>query len=56
MAHGVPQADGHIAEEPVMDVENVADAIVYVAGLPKGVNVLVSFAFYAFMLGIVRDL
>ncbi|KAL8292850.1 hypothetical protein RQP46_000544 [Phenoliferia psychrophenolica] len=40
MAHGVPQADGHIAEEPVMDVENVADAIVYVAGLPKGVNVL----------------
>lgn len=42
MAHGVMQADGTIAEEPVMDVSNVADSIVYVAGLPAGVNVLVS--------------
>ncbi|KAM0756255.1 short-chain dehydrogenase/reductase SDR [Meredithblackwellia eburnea MCA 4105] len=40
MAAGVMQANGQIAEEPVMDVQNVGDAIVYVAGLPKGVNVL----------------
>lgn len=42
MANGVMQANGKIEEEPVFDVTNVADALVYVAGLPKGVNILVS--------------
>jgi NAD(P)-dependent dehydrogenase (short-subunit alcohol dehydrogenase family) len=40
MSAGVPQADGHIAPEPVMDVDEVARAIVYMAGLPLAANVL----------------
>jgi NAD(P)-dependent dehydrogenase (short-subunit alcohol dehydrogenase family) len=40
MARGVPQADGRIAVEPLMDVEHVARAVVHVAGLPLDVNVL----------------
>ncbi len=36
---GVPQADGSIRVEPVMDVEHVADAVLYMAGLPLDVNV-----------------
>jgi NAD(P)-dependent dehydrogenase (short-subunit alcohol dehydrogenase family) len=40
MAKGVPQADGRIAVEPLMDVEHVARAVVHVAGLPLDVNVL----------------
>jgi NAD(P)-dependent dehydrogenase (short-subunit alcohol dehydrogenase family) len=39
MAVGVPQADGRIASEPTMDVENVARAIVYMASLPLDANV-----------------
>jgi NAD(P)-dependent dehydrogenase (short-subunit alcohol dehydrogenase family) len=39
MAQGVPQADGRMAPEPVMDVAHVADAIVYMAGLPLSANV-----------------
>jgi NAD(P)-dependent dehydrogenase (short-subunit alcohol dehydrogenase family) len=40
MALGVPQADGRMAPEPVMDVRHVADAVVYMAGLPLTSNVL----------------
>ncbi|MXY78412.1 MAG: SDR family oxidoreductase [Chloroflexi bacterium] len=39
MRRGVPQAAGTIAAEPTMDVENVAQAIVYMAGLPLDANV-----------------
>jgi NAD(P)-dependent dehydrogenase (short-subunit alcohol dehydrogenase family) len=39
MPEGTPQADGRIASEPLMDVEHVARAVVYVAGLPLGANV-----------------
>ena len=40
MAGGVPQADGSIAVEPTFDVNHVGDAIVYMANLPPGANVL----------------
>jgi NAD(P)-dependent dehydrogenase (short-subunit alcohol dehydrogenase family) len=40
MKHGVPQADGRIEVEPLMDVENVASAVVYMASLPLDANVL----------------
>jgi NAD(P)-dependent dehydrogenase (short-subunit alcohol dehydrogenase family) len=39
MASGVPQANGQIAIEPLMDVTNVANAIVHMAGLPLDANV-----------------
>jgi NAD(P)-dependent dehydrogenase (short-subunit alcohol dehydrogenase family) len=39
MKDGVPQAHGAIAPEPVMDVENVAQAVVYMANLPLESNV-----------------
>lgn len=39
MSQGVPQADGSIAAEPTMNVQHVADAIVYMASLPLGANV-----------------
>jgi NAD(P)-dependent dehydrogenase (short-subunit alcohol dehydrogenase family) len=39
MAKGVPQANGEIAIEPVMDVNHVARAVVYMAGLPPDANV-----------------
>jgi NAD(P)-dependent dehydrogenase (short-subunit alcohol dehydrogenase family) len=39
MKNGVPQANGTIAPEPLMDVENVARAIVYMASLPLDANV-----------------
>ena len=39
MSQGVPQADGGMAVEPVMDVQAVADAVVYMAGLPLSANV-----------------
>ena len=39
MAKGVPQANGQIAVEPLMDVQHVASAIVYMAGLPLDANV-----------------
>jgi NAD(P)-dependent dehydrogenase (short-subunit alcohol dehydrogenase family) len=40
MKDGVLQADGRIAVEPTMDVECVARAVVYMAGLPLDANVL----------------
>ena len=40
MADGVPQANGAVAVEPRMDVEHVARAVVYMAGLPLDANVL----------------
>ncbi|OYU68602.1 MAG: 3-oxoacyl-ACP reductase [Alphaproteobacteria bacterium PA2] len=39
MSQGVPQADGSMAVEPVMDVQAVADAVVYMASLPLSANV-----------------
>jgi NADP-dependent 3-hydroxy acid dehydrogenase YdfG len=39
MATGVPQADGSIAVEPLMDVAQVAGAVLYMAGLPLAANV-----------------
>jgi NAD(P)-dependent dehydrogenase (short-subunit alcohol dehydrogenase family) len=39
MQRGVPQADGSVAPEPVMDVGHVADAVLYMAGLPLDANV-----------------
>jgi NAD(P)-dependent dehydrogenase (short-subunit alcohol dehydrogenase family) len=39
MSQGVPQANGEIANEPVMDVDNVSRAVVYMASLPLGANV-----------------
>ena len=39
MATGVPQANGSIAIEPLMDVAHVASAVVYMAGLPLAANV-----------------
>ena len=40
MKDGVPQADGSLAAEPTMDPENVANAVLYMAGLPLDANVL----------------
>lgn len=40
MTAGVPQADGSIAPEPVMDVQVVADAVLHMASLPLSANVL----------------
>ena len=39
MASGVPQANGQIAIEPLMDVANVANAVVHMASLPLDANV-----------------
>ena len=39
MAKGVPQANGEIAIEPMMDANEVADAVVHMAGLPLSTNV-----------------
>jgi NAD(P)-dependent dehydrogenase (short-subunit alcohol dehydrogenase family) len=39
MAKGVPQANGAMAVEPLMDVQNVADAVLFMAGLPLDANV-----------------
>jgi NAD(P)-dependent dehydrogenase (short-subunit alcohol dehydrogenase family) len=39
MAKGVPQANGEIAVEPLMDVAHVGDAIVHMANLPLSANV-----------------
>ena len=40
MKDGVPQANGSRAVEPTMDVNHVARAVVYMAGLPLDANVL----------------
>ena len=39
MAEGVPQANGEVAVEPLMDPENVARALLYMASLPLDANV-----------------
>jgi NAD(P)-dependent dehydrogenase (short-subunit alcohol dehydrogenase family) len=39
MAQGVPQPNGQVIAEPVMDVNDVAGALVYMAGLPLSANV-----------------
>ena len=39
MAKGVPQPDGSVRVEPTMDVQAVADAVLYMAGLPLSANV-----------------
>ena len=39
MQKGVPQADGSMKEEPTMDVEHVADAVVQMANLPLESNI-----------------
>ncbi len=39
MAQGVPQADGSMKAEPLMDVTHVADAVLHMAGLPLEANV-----------------
>ena len=40
MTIGVPQASGTISAEATMDVDHVADAVMHMAGLPLGTNVL----------------
>src|SRR5215469_105568 len=39
MAKGVPQAHGAIAPEPRLDLEHVANAVIYMANLPLDANV-----------------
>lgn len=39
MEHGVPQANGTVMPEPTMDVQHVADAVLYMANLPLEANV-----------------
>jgi len=39
MVSGVPQANGSIAVEPLMDVAHVASAVLYMASLPPDANV-----------------
>jgi NADP-dependent 3-hydroxy acid dehydrogenase YdfG len=39
MQRGVPQANGAVMVEPTMNVQNVADAVVYMAGLSPDANV-----------------
>ena len=40
MSRGVLQANGTTAPEPTMDVDAVAQAVLYMASLPLGANVL----------------
>jgi len=40
MAIGVPQADGSMRAEPLMDVDHVGRTVAYLAALPLDVNVL----------------
>ena len=39
MASGVPQADGSVKPEPLMDVKHVGEAVLHMANLPLDVNV-----------------
>jgi NAD(P)-dependent dehydrogenase (short-subunit alcohol dehydrogenase family) len=39
MANGVPQADGSVRPEPLMDVKHVGEAVLQMANLPLDVNV-----------------
>ena len=38
MKTGMPQANGTMAPEPTMDVENVARTVIYMASLPLEAN------------------
>ena len=40
MTTGVPQADGRIAVEPMIEAAQVGDAIVHMASLPLSANIL----------------
>ncbi|MCZ8097755.1 MAG: SDR family NAD(P)-dependent oxidoreductase [Burkholderiales bacterium] len=40
MKRGVPQANGTMMPEPTIDPQHIADAVVYMAGLPLDANVL----------------
>ncbi|MBX3582119.1 MAG: SDR family oxidoreductase [Rhizobiaceae bacterium] len=40
MTTGMPQANGEMATEPVIDVQRVAESVVYMASLPLDTNVL----------------
>jgi NAD(P)-dependent dehydrogenase (short-subunit alcohol dehydrogenase family) len=40
MTQGVPQANGSLAPEPVMDVQDVARAVLHMASLPLDANIL----------------
>jgi NAD(P)-dependent dehydrogenase (short-subunit alcohol dehydrogenase family) len=40
MEAGVPQADGQVRPEPLMDVDHVGQAVLYMANLPADANVL----------------
>ena len=40
MTEGVPQANGSIAVEPIIDADHIARAVVYMASLPLDANVL----------------
>ncbi len=37
---GIPQADGSVRPEPVMDVQHVGDAVVHMANMPLEANIL----------------
>ena len=39
ISRGVPQADGSIKSEPMMDVSEIANAVMYMASLPLDANV-----------------
>jgi NAD(P)-dependent dehydrogenase (short-subunit alcohol dehydrogenase family) len=39
MTKGIPQANGTVAVEPVMDVSNIGSAVLYMASLPLDANV-----------------
>jgi NADP-dependent 3-hydroxy acid dehydrogenase YdfG len=39
MTKGVPQANGSMMVEPRMNVQHVADAVLYMAGLPLDANI-----------------
>jgi NADP-dependent 3-hydroxy acid dehydrogenase YdfG len=39
MSEGVRQADGSLAAEPTFDPRHVAEAVLYMAGLPLDANV-----------------
>jgi len=40
MAQGVPQADGSVKPEPLMNVDHVGEAVAFMASLPLETNVL----------------
>jgi NAD(P)-dependent dehydrogenase (short-subunit alcohol dehydrogenase family) len=40
MALGVPQANGEIAKEPLMDVKHVGESVLFMANMPLSSNVL----------------